>query len=453
MVLEELTRAKNAARASTPSSLGYGCPSDAHHITQPAPEGEGAQRAMRLALRTRRSPPSDVDYINAHGTSTPHGDLQEATAIRHVFGAHAEGRALHLARPSRRWATCSAALGAVEAGDLRARHSRGRHPSHAAPHTTPDPHVAGLDLVPLQPREKRVRHALSNSFGFGGTNARAAPVALRGLTMKIVAGADHAGWELKDQLVAMLREQGHEVEDLGTNGSASVDYPDYAHQVAERIASGAAERGVLVCGTGVGHGDRRQPPQERSRGQPERRLHREDVAQPQRRQRPRPRARVVGAGLAREIVSAWIAAPSRAVATPVGSPRSSAELQSADMADSLAQTLPLADDHAVTLVRRPGSDGGQVNPARAPLAEVRGRLRRGAALGEGGMGEVRLCRDRRDRPRVAMKVMHSRAGAARSRLRARFLREARVQGQLEHPSIVPVYDLGVDAERRRVTSR
>jgi len=115
------------------------------------------------------------------------------------------------------------------------------------------------------------------------------------------------------------------------------------------------------------------------------------------------------------------------------------------MADSLAQTLPLADDHAVTLVRGPGSDGGQVDPARAPLAEAAGEGRYAvrATLGEGGMGEVRLCRDRRIGRDVALKVIRPGAGS-QSDLRARFEREARVQGQLEHPSIVPVYDLGVD---------
>jgi ribose 5-phosphate isomerase B len=70
--------------------------------------------------------------------------------------------------------------------------------------------------------------------------------------MKIALGADHAGWELKDAIRAWLVEHGHEVEDLGTDSSASVDYPDFACRVAHRIASGRAERGVLVCGTGVG---------------------------------------------------------------------------------------------------------------------------------------------------------------------------------------------------------
>jgi len=127
--------------------------------------------------------------------------------------------------------------------------------------------------------------------------------------MKIVAGADHAGWELKDQLVAMLREQGHEVEDLGTTGAASVDYPDFAHKVAERIAGGAAERGLLVCGTGVGMAI------SANRHKNVRAVNPSDVFTAKMSRNHNDAnvlclgQRVVGAGLAREIVSAWIAAP------------------------------------------------------------------------------------------------------------------------------------------------
>lgn len=70
--------------------------------------------------------------------------------------------------------------------------------------------------------------------------------------MRIAVGADHAGWETKDRIVRFLREQGHEVDDLGTSSGASVDYPRYAYLVARRVASGEADRGVLVCGTGIG---------------------------------------------------------------------------------------------------------------------------------------------------------------------------------------------------------
>lgn len=126
--------------------------------------------------------------------------------------------------------------------------------------------------------------------------------------MKIVAAADHAGYQLKDELVALLREQGHEVEDLGTHGAASVDYPDFSHRVAERVASGAAERGLLVCGTGVGMAIAA------NRHKEVRAVNPSDVFTAKMSRSHNDAnvlclgARVVGAGLAREIVLAWVAA-------------------------------------------------------------------------------------------------------------------------------------------------
>lgn len=127
--------------------------------------------------------------------------------------------------------------------------------------------------------------------------------------MKLVAGADHAGYELKDALVKLLREQGHEVEDLGTNASGSVDYPDYAHGVADRVTSGAAERGLLVCGTGVGmaisanrhKGIRAVNPSDVFTAKMSRNHNDANVLALG--------ARVVGVGLATEILNAWLAAP------------------------------------------------------------------------------------------------------------------------------------------------
>lgn len=124
--------------------------------------------------------------------------------------------------------------------------------------------------------------------------------------MKIVAGADHAGYELKDVLVKLLREQGHEVEDLGTHAAASVDYPDYAHRVAERLESGAAERGLLVCGTGVGmaisanrhKGVRAVNPSDTFTARLSRMHNDSNVLALG--------ARVVGHGLAAEILNAWL---------------------------------------------------------------------------------------------------------------------------------------------------
>jgi len=167
LVLESLTRAKKRGAKIYAELTGYGASSDAHHITQPAPEGEGAQRAMRLALKDARVNASDVGYINAHGTSTPQGDLQEATAIRHLFGAHAGSVSISSTKSS--MGHLLGGAGAVEAAICALAISEGVLPPtlHL---NEPDPAVAGLDLIPLQPREKRVNHALSNSFGFGGTN-------------------------------------------------------------------------------------------------------------------------------------------------------------------------------------------------------------------------------------------------------------------------------------------
>lgn len=127
--------------------------------------------------------------------------------------------------------------------------------------------------------------------------------------MKVVAGADHAGYELKDVLVKLLREQGHEVEDLGTNAAASVDYPDFAHGVATAILEGRAERGLLVCGTGVGmaiaanrhNGIRAVNPSDVFTAKMSRNHNDANVLALG--------ARVVGHGLATEIVNAWLAAP------------------------------------------------------------------------------------------------------------------------------------------------
>ncbi len=127
--------------------------------------------------------------------------------------------------------------------------------------------------------------------------------------MKIAAGADHAGYELKDVLVKLLRDQGHEVEDLGTNAAGSVDYPDYGHAVAERVTSGAAERGLLVCGTGVGmaisanrhKGVRAVNPSDVFTAKMSRNHNDANVLALG--------ARVVGVGLASEILNSWLAAP------------------------------------------------------------------------------------------------------------------------------------------------
>jgi 3-oxoacyl-[acyl-carrier-protein] synthase II len=169
LVLESLTHAKKRGARIYAEITGYGATSDAHHITQPAPEGEGAVRAMKMALREGRIAPDAVGYVNAHGTSTLQGDVQEAQAIRTVFGAHATS-ALAVSSTKSSMGHLLGGAGGAEAAVCALAISEGLLPPTLHLHD-PDPAVAGLDLIPLKTREKRVRHALSNSFGFGGTNA------------------------------------------------------------------------------------------------------------------------------------------------------------------------------------------------------------------------------------------------------------------------------------------
>jgi 3-oxoacyl-[acyl-carrier-protein] synthase II len=154
--------------------VGYGASADAYHLTQPAPEGEGAQRAMRASLADARLAPDQIDYINAHGTSTPVGDLLELAAIRSVFGSHAlsreQGRGLWVSSTK---SMTGHLLGA--AGGLEAVFSCLALYEGVAPPTInldqPVPEAEGLDLVPHEARTRDMRYVLSNSFGFGGTNA------------------------------------------------------------------------------------------------------------------------------------------------------------------------------------------------------------------------------------------------------------------------------------------
>ena len=170
IVLESLTRAKKRGAKIYAEVTGYGASSDAHHITQPAPEGEGASRAMKMALKDARLAPSDIQYINAHGTSTQQGDIQEAIAIHHTFGAHATSGKLMISSTKSSMGHLLGAAGGTEAAICALAIDQGVVP--ATLHLTdPAPEVEGLDLVPLQAREAKVNHALSNSFGFGGTNA------------------------------------------------------------------------------------------------------------------------------------------------------------------------------------------------------------------------------------------------------------------------------------------
>ena len=166
VILEELEHAKRRGARIYAEVAGYGATGDAYHLTAPAPEGEGAQRAMRRALKDAGLEPSGVQYINAHGTSTPANDLNETKAIKAVFGSHAAG--VNVSSTKGATGHMLGAAGAVEfvLGTLAIQHN-------IIPPTinyeTPDPEC-DLDYTPNKPVPRRVDVVLSNSFGFGGHN-------------------------------------------------------------------------------------------------------------------------------------------------------------------------------------------------------------------------------------------------------------------------------------------
>jgi len=167
LVLEELSYARKRGAHIVAEVVGYGASSDAFHITQPAEDGEGAVRAMRMAIQKSGLAPADIDYINAHGTSTPLNDRIETVAIKTVFGDHA----YKLAVSSTKSMTghLVGAAGALEAAICVMTISNGIIPP-TINLTSPDPDC-DLDYVPNAARKAKVRTALSNSFGFGGHNS------------------------------------------------------------------------------------------------------------------------------------------------------------------------------------------------------------------------------------------------------------------------------------------
>ena len=167
LVLEEMEHAKKRGAKILAELVGYGANSDAYHVTQPAPEGEGAARCMRLALQSAEMNPEDVGYINAHGTSTPFNDANETKAIKAVFGDHA--RKLAVSSTKSMTGHMLGAAGGVEGVISALVLSRNVIPP-TINQMTPDPDC-DLDYVPNQAREVRVDAVMSNSFGFGGTNA------------------------------------------------------------------------------------------------------------------------------------------------------------------------------------------------------------------------------------------------------------------------------------------
>jgi len=167
VVLEELEHARKRGAKIYCEIVGYGNTADAHHVTAPAPGGEGAARCMQMALRHGRLNPSDVSYINAHGTSTPQGDACETLAIKTVFGPYAK----NIAVSSTKGAT-GHMLGAAGAVEMTVCAFAIKH-SIVPPtinYLVPDPEC-DLDYVPNTARELRVNAVINNSFGFGGHNA------------------------------------------------------------------------------------------------------------------------------------------------------------------------------------------------------------------------------------------------------------------------------------------
>ena len=167
VVLESLERAQARGARILGEIVGYGSSGDANHITAPAPQGEGAQRAMREAINMSGLSIEDVDYINAHGTSTPFNDKTETQAIRGVFGAHADK--LLVSSTKSMTGHLLGAAGGVEAIFSALALEQGIIPP-TLNLENPDPEC-DLDYVPLEARKADVSVALSNSFGFGGTNA------------------------------------------------------------------------------------------------------------------------------------------------------------------------------------------------------------------------------------------------------------------------------------------
>jgi len=168
VVLEELEHAKARGAKIYGEIKGYGMSGDAHHITAPAEDGDGGFRAMQAALKRAGLAPSDIDYVNAHGTSTPLGDLIEAKAVARLLG----DAAANVSISSTKSATghLLGAAGAIEAVYAIKTVQTGDLPP-TLNLNDPEDQVADFDLVPLKSRHRKVRNAMSNSFGFGGTNA------------------------------------------------------------------------------------------------------------------------------------------------------------------------------------------------------------------------------------------------------------------------------------------
>ncbi|MFO0867668.1 MAG: beta-ketoacyl-ACP synthase II [Pirellulales bacterium] len=167
LVFEELNHARARGARIYAEVLGFGSSCDAGHITQPDDSGGGAARAMAMALKDARLRPDQIDYINAHGTSTPLGDKAETLAVKRVFGDYA--KQLSISSTKSAIGHSLGASGGIElVVSVKSLVSQVVHPTLNLENPDPD---CDLDYTPLQPRQRSLQHVMSNSFGFGGHNA------------------------------------------------------------------------------------------------------------------------------------------------------------------------------------------------------------------------------------------------------------------------------------------
>ena len=169
VVLEELEHAKKRGAKIYGELVGYGMSDDGYHMTAPPEDGNGAMRAMQAALKNAKLAPEQIDYINAHGTSTPLGDKAETLAMKRVFGAHVTDKKAWVSSTKSMIGHLLGAAGGVEAvATIKMLQTGKIHPTINL--DTPDPDC-DLDYVPNVARERKLKYVLSNGFGFGGVNA------------------------------------------------------------------------------------------------------------------------------------------------------------------------------------------------------------------------------------------------------------------------------------------
>ena len=167
LILEELEHAKRRGAPIIAEVLGYGFTDDAYHITAPETSGDGAARGLSIAIENSGLKPENIDYINAHGTSTPYNDRTESAAIRRVFGSHADG--LSVSSTKGHTGHLLGAAAAIEAVFTAMAIKEGIVPP-TINYKTPDPEC-NIDVTPNQPKRRDIRYALTSNLGFGGHNA------------------------------------------------------------------------------------------------------------------------------------------------------------------------------------------------------------------------------------------------------------------------------------------